>query len=255
VAKTQTELALIARQLLTGWEAWMTDPLVVTQRGRKHPMQAAVTHGLCAHVHYLAPSALDLLDSGRVLAALPLVRAGFEAAIDAQWVAQTKDGWAAFLNEDLRQRQNLVKSLEQAASHVFREAAPSVARYSHLEKLETTASVRHFQHVCDDLVPAGGDAYITYRSMSHLTHASGLVVDLYLESDDGPAGLARRMTPKEPSALSWTFIVAASLVWAGRAVDFLDKKRLRRSELRSAARAIGTTSELKLSDAARAREA
>ena len=50
-------------------------------------------------------------------------------------------------------------------------------------------------------------------------------------------------------------MLAASLVWAGRAIDYLDKDHVRRSELRAAAASLGIASEFKLSEAAVLREA
>src|SRR5207253_474506 len=138
---------------------------------------------------------------------IPLVRVAYEASITAQWVVQTIDGTQAFINEDLRQRRNQVKTLEAAASTVFREAAPGVAAQL-IAELETQASARRFDEVCDDLTPGGKDAYATYRAMSHLSHSTVLVVDQYLQPTDAGPGLALRMEPDEPDAPTWAAILA-----------------------------------------------
>jgi hypothetical protein len=250
----QKRASAVARGLLTGWYARADSPLVGTRKRKFHQQQLALAHGLCAHVHYLAGPALDLLDKGQVLAALPLVRSCFESAITAQWVTQTTDGAPAFVNEDVRQRRAHVQTLEKAVSRVFREAAPEVAA-NLIDPLETNATAKGFHNVCNDLVPGGADSYSIYRVLSQFSHASVVVIDSYLQATDTGPGLALRTGPVEPNAATWTTMLAASLVWAGRAVDYLDRDRIRRSELRAAATCLGITSELKLSEAAVLREA
>jgi len=252
----QKRTSAIARGLLAGWDARADAPLVGTRKRKFNQQQLALAHGLCAHVHYLAGPALDLLDQGKVLAALPLVRACFEAAVTAQWVTQTTDGAPAFVNEDVRQRRAQVLTLEKAVSSVFREAAPEIAA-NFVDPLETSATAKGFHNLCNDLVPGRADAYSIYRVLSQYSHASVLVIDDYLQATDtdtGP-GLALRTDPVEPNGATWTNMLAASLVWAARAIDYLDKDHVRRSELRAAAASLGITSELQLSEAAVLREA
>jgi hypothetical protein len=250
----QKRVSSVARGLLAGWDARADAPLIGTRKRRFHQQQLVVAHGLCAHVHYLAGPALGLLDKGKVLAALPLVRACFESAITAQWVTQTTDGAPAFVNEDVRQRHAHVKTLEKAVSQVFREAAPEIAA-NLIDRLETSATAKGFHNICNDLVPAGADAYSIYRMLSQYSHASVLVIDDYLQATDAGPGVALRTEPVEPNGATWTNMLAASLVWAGRAIDYLDKDHVRRSELRAAAATLGITSELQLSETAVLREA
>jgi len=252
----QRRVSSVARGLLAGWEARADAPLVGTRKRKfqQQQQQLALAHGLCAHVHYLAGPALDLLDKGQVLASLPLVRACFESAVTAQWVTQTTDGAPAFVNEDVRQRRAQVQTLEKAISQVFREAAPEVAA-NLVDPLETSATAKGFHNLCNDLVPGGADAYSIYRMLSQYSHASVLVIDEYLQATDTGPGLALRTAPVEPNGATWTNVLAAALVWAGRAIDYLDKDHVRRSELRAAAASLGITSELQLSEAAVLREA
>lgn len=247
----QKRVTAVARGLLLGWDARADAPLVGTRKRKFNQQQLALAHGLCAHVHYLAGPALALLDEGKVLAALPLVRACFESAITAQWVTQTTDGAPAFVNEDVRQRRAQIPTLEKAVSSVFREAAPEIAARL-VDRLESNTTARGFHNLCDDLVPGGADAYSIYRVLSQYSHASVLVIDDYLQATD--TGLALRSVPVEPNGATWTNLLAASLVWAGRAIDYLDKNHVRRSELRAAAASLGITSELQLSAAAVLRE-
>ena len=251
---TQSETSRIGRELLATWEHRGDSPLVGTRRRSFTQSQLAVVHGLVAHTHYMAGPALDLLDAGRVLAALPLVRSCYESAITAQWAAQSRDGYTAFMNEDIRQRRNHVRAMSEAASTVFREAASTI-HGADFEDFPTTASARTFDKVCDDLDPGGHDAYVTYRMQSHLTHPSVIVVDQYLDALDVEPGLALRLSPKEPSPAPWTALVVSSLIWAGRAAEYLDKHHTRRKQLLNAARALGVAPHLHLSETAVVREA
>jgi len=223
----QRRVSSVARGLLAGWEARADAPLVGTCKGKFHHQQLALAHGLCAHVHYLAGPALDLLDKGQVLASLPLVRACFESAVTAQWVTQTTDGAPAFVNEDVRQRRAQVQTLEKAISQVLREAAPEVAA-NLVDPLETSATAKGVHNLCNDLVPGGADAYSIYRMLSQYSHASVLVIDEYLQATNTGPGLALGTAPVEPNGATWTNVLAAALVWAGRAIDYLDKDHVRR---------------------------
>ena len=148
----QKRVSSVARGLLAGWDARADAPLVGTRKRKFNQQQLALPHALCAHVHYLAGPALDLLDTGKVLAALPLVRACFESALTAQWATQTTDGAPAFINEDVCQRRAHVQTLEKAVSQVFREAAPKIAA-NLINPLETSATAKGFHNLCNDLVP------------------------------------------------------------------------------------------------------
>jgi hypothetical protein len=77
-----------------------------------------------------------------------------------------------------------------------------------------------------------------------MSHPTAFLVDLYLEERDTEIGIALRHVGDQPKPGPYLAFVVASLIWAGRAVDFLDRTKSRRSELRSAARRLGITSEL-----------
>ena len=160
----------------------------------------------------------------------------------------------AFVNEDVRQRLAQVKTLEQAVSEVFRDAAPGIAANLPPPILDTTATARGFHNICDDLVPGGADAYTVYRVLSQYSHATIRVVDGYLQATSTGPGVVLRTNPAEPDAATWTNVLASCLVWAGRSNDYIDGAKTRRSELRAAANALGINSELQLSPAAVLRE-
>lgn len=247
-------MTAVGRDLLRDWYA--DDGVEFRVRGAARPTtapQLAVVHGLCAHVHALADTALDLLDEGKVLQSLPIVRAAYEAALKAQWTAQTGDGAAAVMNEDMRQRRSHIRTLEKSVSTVFRETAPKIEAMLG-EKRESASSARSFEDICQDLEGVGHDGYAIYRALSHLSHATVLVVDQYLGPADD-AAMSLRREPVQPDAPTWTFMTVASLVWAARALDFLDGAHARRNKLRAAALALGISSEFQLSERAVLREA
>lgn len=86
--------------------------------------------------------------------------------------------------------------------------------------------------------------------MSMESHASAIVADQYLRVVDptaGPMELVPR--PKRGADDGWLHLLAACMVWAGRALDFFDSTRSRRSYLRAKARGLGVPQVLELSPA------
>lgn len=253
-----TELSLedvfkIADGLCRGWESTAEQPMVGTRRRKIGTQQMSIVHGLTAHTYAVGSAALRLIDEENVLVAMPLIRAAYECALTAHWVAQSHDGAQAFVNEDLRNRRNHVKTL-LASSASLQQHAVDVAAVL-IDDLETTSSARNFSSICDELKPGGSDAYSHFRVMSHMSHASILVVDQYLELIDEAPGVALRFAPaEEPEARAWAFIVCCAFVWAGSAMDYMAKQRPRRSELRAVARRLGIEADLQLTDEAEARQ-
>jgi hypothetical protein len=241
----------LAFELIDTWRA--QDRLDVTRR-KFDAQKIGAVYGLAAHVHSVAPIALDLLLRGLVLEAMPLVRTVFECAITAQWVAQVPEAPAAFANEDVRQRLAMIKTWERALPGRLADRPELIDKLNaDVIELESSVSARRFDQLCADLEPGGNEAYAHYRFMSSMSHASVTVVDRYLDEADEPPGFAIRTTPKQPDQSPWAFFMAACLVWAGRAVDFSDKDHRRRSQLRTAARRLAITPELQPSQAARDR--
>jgi hypothetical protein len=176
---------------------------------------------------------------------------GYEAAITAQWIARTTDGAEAFINEDVRQRRNHAKTLEESL------AQPDVAaniKSQLVDQLETRATARAFSSVCDDLAPGGAEAYIVYRMLSQYSHASVLLIDSYLQTHDGATGVALRAIPAEADAGTWAAVLASSLVWAAGALDDMTKHHPRREQLHQAAADLGISARLDLSGQASERE-
>lgn len=214
--------------------------------------QFALVYAYCAHVHGTARAYLAAVEAGPVLVATPLARMCFETALTAQWIAQTPDGYRSVSNEEIRQRIGLVRAMRDSANEVFQQGAEHVTHADVAQRLasDSDASARNFKQLCDDLTPGGAEAYAIYRAMSMESHPSVLIADQWI---DGPSGDGRtpslRTRPRESRTEdSWMYLTAASLVWAGRALDYFDREHIRRSLLRRAAREIGCAETLQLSE-------
>ncbi len=204
-----------------------------------------VVFGLAAHAFRLAGPAVRLLEQGQVVEAMPQLRAIFECAITAQWTVQMAEGEAALVNEEVRQRRALVRTMT-AASRSLGQLAGDVVVGEGIPT-RTNVSTRQFHQVCLDLEPGGEDAYAIYRMMSQMAHASAFTIDAYLRLDDGPAGFALDVEPVQPDAEAYLGILAYCLVWSARAVDLLDKNKHYRPRLLRLTRELQISSVLKAS--------
>lgn len=206
--------------------------------------------GLVAHAYDTAKAAVLLLDHGQENASLPLVRAVYETALTAVWLVQTKEhqGITAFLHEYARGRRALQNDALIAASQVFREGAtdlPNVDTSPYEDKID---SMQRFKQVCEDLHPAGIDAYILYRILSGYCHPSATVADQYIgqHTDGSLMKHPKGKTTFESDLMC--FLLSAALVWAGRAFSYLSRSNPHRSALRSAARMLRVAAEIQLSE-------
>lgn len=222
-----------------------------------HQAQFAIVYGYCAHVHETARAYLGAIDAASTVVATPLARMCYETALTAHWIAQSPDGYRAAGNENIRNRSSLVATLKKTATEVFQAGADDIKHADLSQRLDSDsdASARNFWQLCDDLTPGGPDAYAIYRAMSLESHPTLSVADLWTDpptSEDGPERL--RTTLREgPGSDTWTFLVAASLIWSGRALDYFDRDHRRRSFLRATAREMGIPDALQLSDRYRRR--
>lgn len=244
-----------AKELLADWDGYQSrmERFRMRRRNRpSHEAQFTLVYGLVCQAHESARGYLAILGAVPSMVATPMLRACYEQAITAHWVAQVDDAYQAVGQEYVRQRRNLATGLRESAVGALQGAAREVEAVVQFDvnELETLSAspARHFDRLCADLVPGGKEAYSYYRVMSMESHASVLVADQWLsapEGVDGPVLLnpKQRMRSEEP----WLYLLAASLIWAGRALDFFDETHSRRSYLRTMANEIGVAQELKLS--------
>lgn len=263
---TETDLLTLVNELLDAWDTHglpteLSQPLA--RKGKSISsadiarMQCVV--GLARHAHETARSIRLLVEHGHINSAVPLVRFAYECALTAVWLVQSEgdDGINAFLHEHVRKNQTLQSNLEKAMTATFRENADAVADTDLSRFVGSTDSARQFYTICTDLDPGGEDAYIYFRALSSLSHASVSVVDLYYEkATEGAFVPSQRGGAYEPLGVDFLlFLTSACMVWSGRAVTYLSKNDDYRRVLRSCARRIGITAEIQLSDRYRKRHA
>jgi hypothetical protein len=244
-------LISLIEELLTTWKSRTSidvridDDTTLTRFG--------VAYGLTAHVHRLAAVTTPLLRDGLVIEAMPLVRAAYETSLTAVWCVQIHGGPIALANKHVRQRKALINTLNESQS-----LAALTANLRDEEPIPDDGEVTgdSFKAICDSLEPGGADAYAQYRLMSSMTHASAFLCDFYLLDDSTVpfAGFRLRDEPQQPKGAPYLAMLAASVIWSGRAIDYLDKRRPRRSQLRAAARTLGINSELQPSGTSVARK-
>lgn len=233
-------------RLLVGWHDSQQGQFIVRsgKSRRTTTAQFATVFGLCANAHAMATALRPHCDEGFNVALHPLVRGIFEAGVTAQWVAQIEDADRAFVNEGIRHRKNVRDTALRCVSEVFSQGTEQMA---HVDDdywpTSSTAAARNFQSRCDDLTPGGADAYIYYRLLSATSHAGPEVTDAYLTFRDEELRLNPH-TRARSDWVAWMFISCCGLVWAARALDYLDKTHARRSELRAIAQELSISSEM-----------
>ncbi|WP_371861311.1 DUF5677 domain-containing protein [Microbacterium maritypicum] len=208
--------------------------------------------GLSRHVHDTSPAIMLLLEHGHISAAVPLVRLVFECSLTAAWLVQSTDdhGIRAFLHSYSRSRSSLQKDAMEATTRVFRDGAPEITDTDPTPFGGSYDDAHRFGEICLDLKPAGKDAYIYYRVLSGLSHASPRVADLYFAPDSPDAGIpAFRPTPDQSFPTDvLAFFTAASMVWSARAYSYLITNTQYRNFLRRSARQLEINDELQLSE-------
>lgn len=255
---TADEVADVIARLQALWEARANRSADFAKRGGVTSVpQMLGVHGLAAHTYRVGGHALVMLDDGLELEAMPMIRLAYECAVTTQWLANATDGANAWLNEAERVKRASGLTLQRAASDVMRAVGDHLLAHG-AAPIDTSsdAQARSFEQMCNDLTPGGPELYAYHRLMSRYCHASVHVVDEYLDvTPDGDDVQALRLTAKPADTDTWRYFLALSMLWAARAVDFLDVSRQHRSELRSQSRRLGVTSELHLTPAAQTRMA
>ncbi len=255
------ESADLCRELLGGFDAAVTGEFLgrLDVYGRRVSTAfAPFIWSLTAHAHHLGRRALDDLsaDDGVLLAA-PLVRGALEAAVTAQWVVRMPTGLEGFLAESLRQTENLGKTYLKVRP-VGQTVRLSDAAMDYLAN-RPPVTTRNFENICDDLAPDGPLAYLLYRTLSGLCHVGGHVVEQYVARNDVSDShhdlrLVARPTPDDHAQALSLRVLATSFLWAGAALDSIDRKHQRRAALTAAGKRLYTEPYLKLSASAWVRE-
>jgi len=207
-------------RLLAHW-----DSLDVTQpslRGRPDvtPARALTVWGLAAHAHAQARFIRKVGDAGAEVA--PIVRTAYECALSAQWIiTRGPKALPAFLNEGARQRLNLDKSMREAQWAGMTQNIVDQLEAERLPKGDLDDQAKQVHKIIYDF-QVGPTLYAVYRVLSSFSHASIAVVDSYQQDDpSSPIGLALLRIGRPAGVGSWEWILVWTLVWAGRALDWI----------------------------------
>ncbi|WP_067470319.1 hypothetical protein [Nocardia amamiensis] len=240
-----------SRNLITNFDALLIedDELRIKVKDRDAYIKAGVVLAFAVHTHRLGEIVLDLVerDTSMVLV-LPSVRACYETALTAHWIAQSADAAVALFNEEIRQRRNLAKTLRSASSSAMVGFADRVAHADLPDALtSSSAQAKSVERMLKDFDGVGTDAYAYYRLLSGYSHAGGSLADQYLE-EHPTSPFTLRLEPSDPITPDiGVYLIGCCLVWAGSAARYIqhDPKR-RRQELRNAATKLGISPDLHL---------
>lgn len=214
---------------------------------------------LAYHVRTIAEPAANLISQGNTVAAMPLVRAAYETALTAQWAALTKHSIETLLHVHDQSLKTLADDLASAASPALLASVNDEPyKGTDVEHLDSSAyaAARRFKTMCEDLMPQGSDKYVFYRFMSLGVHPGVNVMNQYLISDGpegGPDTVKLRAEPLQRGLVEWMGFLAASLLWALTAVDYLERGNPNKRPLDDVGARMQVTPMLALTQEARVR--
>ncbi|GGS28290.1 hypothetical protein [Actinokineospora fastidiosa] len=239
-------LEQMLRSLLANWEVETAQ--LEGKRGTTE-LQMVAVFSLAAHAHRLASAVLVLRSTKLFLESIPLTREAFQFALTAHWLTVWPSAVDGFIAESERQHNLTLSSVIKAGWEALAEREEAPAK----TKDFTAQSARNFHQLCNDLTPAGQEAYAMYRILSSYTHPGYRVIDQYLAGEP-IRGHTYPVKFTQDDARPWLFITCCCVIWAARAVDRLTLRQERRGELRSAAKRLGIKAELQLSEDFKVRE-
>lgn len=246
-------------ELLNGWRRNRAEGQ--TFASKQHAAKVGTVYALTAHAHKLAYAVLELLNAGFTIEAIPTIRAAYEAALTASWVAQIDDALPAYLNRNHGQQRALRDSVQKTGwSGAEKIDIPADALGPFLVSAGSKNGARKTEDLCSDFYN-GYEMYSVYRGLSWMTHPTAAVTDLYLELKPGsdiPTLHTTAHVETDDLMVTWVHILCSSLVWSARALNFIDDQRDKtedRQRLRDAAKKLRIAEYLRVSEDAKFRGA
>jgi len=237
------KIRVVLVDLLDGWARDRGDGRGFSTKA--HVATVGTVHAVAAHAHKLGYAVVALLDAGFTIEIIPLVRAAYESALTASWIAQVPDALPAYLNRNHRQQQALRDTIHQAGWMEGDQKIPADELEPYLVSGLSKGGASHVVRLCADFL-VGDAMYAVYRGLSWMTHPTAAVTDYYLEIREGAAIPVLHTTAKTgdegPLLVTWVHILCSSLVWSARALNLIDADRASstdRGRLRDAARELG----------------
>jgi len=227
--------------LLNGWARERGNGQGFTTKA--HIAVVGTVYALAAHTHQLGYAVLELLNAGFTIEIIPLVRAGYESALTASWIAQVPDALPAYLNRNHSQQKALRETIQKAGWMAANQVIPADELEPYLVSGPSKDGASYVVKLCADFL--GGDGmYALYRGLSWMTHPTAAVTDYYLEMRDGSDIPVLHTTAKTsdegPLLVTWVHVLCSSLVWSARALDLIDERSSSndRRRLRDAAKQL-----------------
>ncbi|SDP46569.1 hypothetical protein SAMN05660199_03962 [Klenkia soli] len=232
-------LRVKVKLVLERWSAASEEQSDITSRPKIHPAHLLTVWGLTAHVfnqgRFLFP---HLGVTGLEIA--PIVRSQFETALTVQWIVlRGPKALPGFLNEGVRQRVNLGRSMQQAG---WGGTSPELIERLAAERVPSEGLDDQAKNLLRMVECFKGheSLYALYRFMSGLSHPSASVVDEYANQTEGPGlGVELMREAQSLGQMPWEWSVLCSLVWAGRALDYISHESPDRHFYNSVAREAG----------------
>lgn len=204
----------------------------------KHAPRGRAAFAFTANAYRYAKVIRRLWDEEIYAETVPLARTCFESAVLAAWVQQSDATVVdALLHETFRNGYNLMNQLKQAGVPVPAEIeARATALRSAIAKPAPDISVQKMEEMCQSF-RAGSQLYSIFRILSGETHALD-ALRRYLVEENGELIPIKTAGDKPNGAEQTSYLVASSLVWAGRAADELELHHPHKKVLRRAARSL-----------------
>lgn len=248
------ELLMMLDELDSSWEARKGGERTVKHRdGDTSRVRIAIIGGFNEHVHRLSRAISLLHRNDLEFESHALVREAFECGVTAQWVGHNALAPSALAAEYTRTRKATKRDMAKSSTRIFADNAAAIVVDDPPPLGETLKDrARNFARLCKDFAPDGNDLYLLYRVLSDSSHASFAVIDHNTSIDPKTGRLSLLRQPDHgmrPEFLLW--ITISAVIWTDTAMNYLERDKVRRDELRAMARKAHTVPELTLTDEAK----
>jgi hypothetical protein len=214
---SQDEVRNRIDELVARWREGAVDDVAAARRDGD--VVAVVVHGLAAHAHSLAHGVRLIDDAGGEPSMVPLARQVIECAVTAMWVEKYGRRAALMVTyDDTHGRVETFKAFVKAGVPDEGEIARWQQSLDGLEPDKSPSSTKFWQR-CEELDGMAG-VYAMYRAFSAVSHAGGMVTDLYTTAVEAtpqyPSGVAIAAEPDEWArdsvvGLTLTFLLFAAM--------------------------------------------
>jgi len=226
---------------------------------KAHVAVVGTVYALAAHTHKLGFAVLEMRKARFTIEIVPLVRAAYEAALTASWIAQVPDALPAYLNRNHNQQKALRDTIKKAGWASGAQVIPADELEPYLVSDLSKHGANYVNRLCEDFA-SGDGMYGLYRGLSWMTHPTAAVTDMYLEMREGndiPVLHTTARTDLDGSSMAtWLHVLCSSLVWSARALNLIDAERASsndRRRLRDAAKTLRIDEFLRVTEDAKFR--